>query len=203
MRRQGRITEWHDAQGYGFITPNGSADRIFLHVTALRSRARRPQENDLVTYIMARDGNGRLRAEQVDHAALRRRRSPRSGFNPLLLGLTVLFLIVIGALAVAGKIPRFIALAYFALSVTTCWVYARDKSAAQSGRWRTPENTLHLLALIGGWPGALFAQQLLRHKSSKPSFQWLFWTIVSINIAALLWLLSPRGARAVAALIGA
>ncbi|MDP3638593.1 MAG: DUF1294 domain-containing protein, partial [Azonexus sp.] len=71
--------------------------------------------------------------------------------------------------------------------------YALDKSAAQGGRWRTQESTLHLLALIGGWPGALIAQNRLRHKSRKTSFQLVFWMTVLLNCGGLGWLLSTPG----------
>ncbi|WP_258072010.1 DUF1294 domain-containing protein [Xanthomonas arboricola] len=66
-------------------------------------------------------------------------------------------------------------------------VYRLDKSAAQRGRQRTPEATLHLIALLGGWPGALLAQALFRHKSSKAAFQLRFWITVVANVAALYW----------------
>ncbi|MBB5863388.1 DUF1294 domain-containing protein [Xanthomonas sp. 3058] len=65
--------------------------------------------------------------------------------------------------------------------------YRGDKRAAQRGRQRTPEATLHLIALLGGWPGALLAQQLFRHKSSKATFQLRFWITVVLNIIALCW----------------
>ncbi|MEA5441595.1 DUF1294 domain-containing protein [Cyanobium gracile] len=77
---------------------------------------------------------------------------------------------------------------YIGLSVMTFLSYAFDKSAAIHGRWRTPEKTLHLLGLAGGWPGALLAQQLLRHKCSKPSFIASFWITVVVNVAAfVIW----------------
>jgi uncharacterized membrane protein YsdA (DUF1294 family) len=73
-------------------------------------------------------------------------------------------------------------------SLLTFLVYAFDKSAAVSGRWRTAEQTLHLFGLIGGWPGALLAQQLLRHKTSKQSFISVFWFTVILNVCAfVLW----------------
>lgn len=63
--------------------------------------------------------------------------------------------------------------------------YAVDKSAAQRGAWRTSEQTLHLLALLGGWPAAWWAQQWMRHKSSKASFRMVYWCTVLLHSAAL------------------
>ena len=83
--------------------------------------------------------------------------------------------------AVAG-----IVFLYVAASVAAFVAYGVDKSAAQSGRWRTPERTLHVLSLIGGWPGALVAQRVFRHKSRKPSFRAAFYTTVAVNCLALL-----------------
>jgi uncharacterized membrane protein YsdA (DUF1294 family) len=77
-------------------------------------------------------------------------------------------------------------LAYLGLSVLAFIVYALDKSAAVSGRWRTPESTMHLISLAGGWPGALIAQQLLRHKTSKQSFVYAFWFAVLINVSVFV-----------------
>jgi uncharacterized membrane protein YsdA (DUF1294 family) len=81
-----------------------------------------------------------------------------------------------------------IAVFYLAVSLVTAIAYAIDKSAAQSGRWRTRETTLHFLSLIGGWPGALVAQTLFRHKSQKRSFRLIFWATVVANCSALAWL---------------
>ena len=83
-----------------------------------------------------------------------------------------------------------IAVVYIIASVVTVVVYAADKSAARSGSWRISESVLHLLAVIGGWPGALIAQRLFHHKSRKVSFQITFWTTVIVNCAALAWYLS-------------
>jgi uncharacterized membrane protein YsdA (DUF1294 family) len=69
----------------------------------------------------------------------------------------------------AGRLPLWSLGAAAAINLLTFVTYAMDKSAAQSGRWRTPEKHLHLLSLAGGWAGAWCAQQWLRHKSSKRS----------------------------------
>jgi len=82
----------------------------------------------------------------------------------------------------------FLALAaLYAVASVACFIaYARDKSAARKGRRRTPECTLLLLGLAGGWPGGLAAQQLLRHKSAKTSFLIKFWLTVLVNLALLI-----------------
>ncbi|MEN9373154.1 MAG: hypothetical protein RIR79_706 [Pseudomonadota bacterium] len=68
------------------------------------------------------------------------------------------------------------------MSMVTFIVYAVDKNAARRNAYRVSEKTLHVLALLGGWPGALLAQQMLRHKSVKPQFRLLFWLTVCGNI---------------------
>lgn len=64
------------------------------------------------------------------------------------------------------------------LSLFAFFAYRSDKRRAETGAWRVPEMTLHLIALIGGWPGAFLAQRTFRHKTSKFSFQVVFWMVV-------------------------
>jgi uncharacterized membrane protein YsdA (DUF1294 family) len=78
---------------------------------------------------------------------------------------------------------------YLIASTITFIVYGIDKAAAIGGVWRIPEAFLHLLGLAGGWPGALIAQRIFRHKSRKASFQVAFWIVAALNTAAALWLL--------------
>lgn len=92
---------------------------------------------------------------------------------------------------------------YGIASLVTYVVYSIDKNAARKGTWRTPEAQLHLLALIGGWPGAMAAQQTLRHKSKKPSFRFVFWITVFLNGAGTAWILSPKGFSRLNALVDA
>lgn len=89
---------------------------------------------------------------------------------------------------------------YLGMSLLAIVAYARDKHAATVDGWRTAESTLHLIALAGGWPGALWARQLLRHKSSKKSFSRVFHLTVATNVALLGWLLSPPGRKWLASL---
>ncbi len=68
------------------------------------------------------------------------------------------------------------------LSLVTFLVYWLDKDAAQFREWRIPERTLQWLSVLGGWPGALLAQGVLRHKTRKLRFQVWFWMAVVINL---------------------
>ncbi|CAN5551168.1 hypothetical protein BH09PSE5_BH09PSE5_16040 [soil metagenome] len=79
------------------------------------------------------------------------------------------------------------------ISLVTFVAYWRDKRAAQSGGWRTSEQALHMLAFIGGWPGAWLAQRLLRHKSSKHSFLSTFkLTVFAHGLVLIGWAFSGR-----------
>ena len=71
-------------------------------------------------------------------------------------------------------------------SSITYGLYALDKIRAQQGEWRISENTLHLLELAGGWPGALLAQEYVRHKTVKTSYQFTFWFMVGGNLVLLI-----------------
>lgn len=205
MRFQGRITNWKDDQGYGFITPNGGGEPLFVHIKAFVRRQARPVGDEIVTYELQQDKQGRLRASEVEfvRATGRQRVVTNTGPGRWPLALAGLFFAFLGAATIAGKMHPLLLAFYAAISITAFIAYALDKSAARDGRWRIAENTLHLLALLGGWPGALLAQYRLRHKSSKPSFLIVFWATVLLNCGALGMLLTSAGSRALRTAFGA
>jgi uncharacterized membrane protein YsdA (DUF1294 family) len=82
------------------------------------------------------------------------------------------------------QVPWWVLPASFLLNLATFFAYWQDKYAAQKRRWRIKEDTLHLWSLAGGWGGAWFAQQVLRHKSVKASFRSMYWSTVVIHCAA-------------------
>lgn len=94
-----------------------------------------------------------------------------------------------------GYTPLWVPACFLVVSLMAFAIYYKDKRAAVSGAWRTPESTLHLLALMCGWPGAVIAQQTLRHKTQKKSFRTVFWLTVTINVAAFAWLHTEEGTR--------
>lgn len=189
MHTKGKITKWNDDKGFGFITPNAAGKQVFIHISAFNNRSRRPEINQEVTYTLTTDKNGRPRAEK---ATLPIDKLSKNGTFSIIVSATFLF--IISFLAITGKIPLSLLAIYFVSSIITFAAYAFDKSAAQKGAWRTSESTLHLLSMSGGWPGAIFAQQKLRHKSKKQSFRFVFWITVLLNLGVFSWLLTPNGA---------
>ena len=68
------------------------------------------------------------------------------------------------------------------MSLATFFAYGRDKGQAATGGRRIPERTLHLMAFLGGWPGAILGQRQYRHKTQKVSFRIVFWMVLALHV---------------------
>lgn len=197
MRFEGTLTSWDDERGFGRIESTQGGEPIFVHVSAWPRGRGRPQLNQLVTFEVEIGPKGK-RAHSVQFSHVRRPSSRGARANQAEWGTATLFavpafLVAYVAVAVVWKLPLWVAGLYLLLSAAAFLAYAADKSAASSRSWRTPERTLHVLALAGGWPGALLAQQFLRHKSAKREFRRVFWATVLLNVLGLVLLASPLG----------
>jgi uncharacterized membrane protein YsdA (DUF1294 family)/cold shock CspA family protein len=115
-----------------------------------------------------------------------------------------LFLLCLGGAASLLSFTPVPLVAYPLASLAAFLMYARDKYAAIQGTWRVPESTLHAVEALGGWPGAYVAQQKMRHKTVKVSYQVSFWLIVTLHVAFwVAWLLDLGRVRTtLSALIG-
>jgi len=85
--------------------------------------------------------------------------------------------------ALVRGIPGWVDALYLGTSALCVAVYGIDKVAARRGGDRVPEAMLLSLGAIGGWPGAIVAQQVFRHKTVKRSFRTMFWLTVALNVA--------------------
>jgi uncharacterized membrane protein YsdA (DUF1294 family)/cold shock CspA family protein len=189
MRFNGTIKSWNDERGFGFIAPTQGGPDVFVHIKAFNTFPGRPQVNQRVSFQVRPGPQGKRRAVDVEFIGVKRiaRASIRRNRLPPTCGKGSLFLIPLFAVVllmacIKGDSPSWLPLVYLGVSLAMFAVYAWDKSAAQRGEWRTPEQSLHLLAIFGGWPGALIAQQTPRHKSSKREFRAVFWATVWLNI---------------------
>ncbi|GAA1694202.1 hypothetical protein GCM10009808_09110 [Microbacterium sediminicola] len=94
-------------------------------------------------------------------------------------GVFVLASLVVG-------LPLWLAAVYLVMSVVAFAAYGLDKAAAAADRRRISEKTLLTLGVLCGWPGALIAQQVFRHKTRKRSFRRMFWVTVVLNLLVLV-----------------
>ncbi|WP_406832083.1 cold shock and DUF1294 domain-containing protein [Pedococcus sp. KACC 23699] len=183
-RHEGVLKEWNDARGFGFIEPPDGGAGVFVHISAF-PRGRRPASGRKVSYVLGQDELKRPRALQVTYVGRQPAGAP--GLGPIASALTVvsLFVAVLLGLLLLGEVPSALLAAYAVLSGVALIMYRVDKVAAVNGQWRTSEATLHVIALLGGWPGALVARRVFRHKTTKEPFRSIFWCTVVANCVAL------------------
>jgi len=202
---KGKLTTWKDDKGFGFIRSRDGSQDVFLHITALKETNHRPQVGDVICYQLTADKDGRIHACNASiegvvskpmpitsYKAIKKETFKPKAKSSLILEVLILSLLPgLGAMNFAlttfNPIPLIL---YPVMSFLTFTLYADDKSRAKQRRWRVSERTLHLCEFMGGWLGAFIAQRRLRHKSSKVSYQIVFWVIVAIHIIFWLdWLL--------------
>jgi uncharacterized membrane protein YsdA (DUF1294 family)/cold shock CspA family protein len=198
VRTTGRLVKWDETRGFGFIRAAGGGPEIFVHASKFRDRGRPPHIGADLNFEVARDLQNRLSAADVrygtgggDRRPSARRRPTESGVWPAAL----LAASAIGAVTFAalnGWLPLFLPALLIGASLVAFIAYAFDKAAALNRRWRTAEQTLHLINLLGGWPGGLVASRLFRHKSKKPGFRATFYACIALNCLALGWIAWAR-----------
>lgn len=111
-------------------------------------------------------------------------------------GLIVLLVVFLVVSYFLGYTPVLLSVVILFSSLLAYIAYAKDKTAAINNGWRVPEKTLHLSSLFFGWPGAMIAQERLRHKTKKLSFRLVFWLTVFVNFSVMAMLHTPEGEKA-------
>lgn len=184
----GEIDNWDDARGFGFIQILGQKQQVFLHISALVNDSRRPQAGNRVQFHLVKDKQGKLRAEKAllisgGRVKPSRKMAPASSRFNVMIALS--FIVGLAIAYLMQHIPLWLLLYFITTSLVTFIAYAWDKRAARKQQWRVSEFKLQLLSLVGGWPGALLAQQWLRHKSSKGRFKFILWLMVLCNLTLI------------------
>ncbi|MEJ2899219.1 DUF1294 domain-containing protein [Acinetobacter sp. NS-4] len=201
MRDQGRLVEWFDEKGYGFIQPNdASKDRVFLHIKDFARQGPRPIVGCALEYTVLLDGDGRYRAQQVTYLKASQTKKnvskpkiskqPAQKLKPMQIA-CIGYILALAVFTIAGLLSGMVLLFISVINAITYWMYAQDKEAALQGNRRVPEQTLHLLSFLGGWPTAWLAQEKLRHKTQKQPFRKIYFCTIALNILLILWLISP------------
>lgn len=200
--QKGTLVMWNDPKGFGFIRPDGSEEDYFVHISVFKKgMPRRPEIGDVVHFRPA-DLPGKKRCsfalvenieeppERKPFALMPRRRSWATN----LLIITPLVLSGYLLLLAKNPIPFF---SYVVFSLLTMLLYGTDKAHAAIKSWRVPELYLHILEFMGGWPGALMAQNDFRHKTRKSLYLYIFRGIIALHLLAwaayLYWIFRQEG----------
>ena len=182
MRHNGVLVKWNEDKGFGFVQMASSQQQTFAHIKEFENRRRKPKVGDEVTFKLQQQPDGKLRATGVAYV----RESVDWWMLPILI-IAFGYIGGVGYASLVTDLPVEVSWAFALLSAVTYLLYALDKRAAQHKNQRTPEKVLHWLSVLGGWPGALIAQQQFRHKTRKTSFRVGFYFTVILNIAAVLY----------------
>jgi uncharacterized membrane protein YsdA (DUF1294 family)/cold shock CspA family protein len=198
VRETGVVKAWNADRGFGFIERRDAPD-LFLHIKAFPRDAADPAVGSPVTFEVETQPDGKQRAAHTrlaDEVYV----PPVKPTSPILGALAILAFAAIYVLVDLnwGPVPLWVLAVYIVVSVVTYVSYAIDKSAARRRRRRVAETSLILLGMFCGWPGAILAQQLLRHKTAKLSFRAVFWVSVLINVFVFVALNAPGVAQAIA-----
>ena len=204
---QGTLTNWNDDRGFGFIKPDGGGQDIFVNIKAFGRVSERPTNGAKLSFEVELGAEGKKRATRVEcirsagaigqrtQPAKRSRRpasaaSTGASWPVLALVSFAIFAVLYAWATFRWGVHYYVLLGYLALSGWTYVMYMHDKTAAELGEWRVSEGGLHLLGLLGGWPGANLAQHFLRHKSKKTSFRVKHWVMVCLNLGVFAFMAS-------------
>ncbi len=167
-RTEAQLVDWDDQRGFGFARLPGGTERIFVHIKSLNPDMPRPKAGDQLELHVIAGRKGRPAAQDVDIiSAATGKALPLS----LHLATSAILLILLQVGLMMGRVPLWLATLYVSLGAASLVAYSWDKKAARLGLWRISETRMLLIDLFGGIIGGLLAQNLFRHKRSKPSFQ--------------------------------
>lgn len=202
VRESGVVKAWNPERGFGFVERDAAPD-LFLHIKAFPRDTPEPVVGSRVSFVVETGPDGKLRAalaRSADVAYV----PPVRPTSPIIGALAILAFASIYSLVEVywGPVPLWVLFLYVGVSAVTFGAYAIDKSAARLKQRRVAETSLILLGMLGGWPGAILAQQLLRHKTTKESFRAVFWTSVLINVFVFVALNAPGVVESLAEVLG-
>lgn len=198
MTKRATITRWNADKGFGFMRSADTPADIFFHIKDWRGVDATPRPGLTVDYEEIHVGGKGPRgvavrpAAQARAAASRDRpqrpaaaRSESSG-SGVSRPVAAAWMALVAGGCISGRLPLWVLPAFALLNLATFFAYSFDKYKARKGQWRTPEQTLHWFALLGGWPAAMVARHDLRHKSSKKSFIDRDHGMAVLNVLAML-----------------
>lgn len=197
-KEQGRIVHFHADKKFGFIQYRGNRE-IFFHQRQFRA-GRTPIIGEMVVFEITKDKAGRDCADNVQELAFvqkqqarrqqyeiyQERQEQKNGLLNAICGFATMYFVIMTALSLMTDVPNYLPVYYVALGLVSFLMYHKDKQSAQTGQWRTPELSLHMIDGLGGWIGASFAHRLLDHKATKANFRTMFYATIALHIMVVI-----------------
>lgn len=196
MRRSGELVQWNNKGGFGFVRDDAGHD-FYVHISKLAPDQSRPRIGDIMSFEIASGRKGRPAAVDVLVTAsvpapvptMRDVKRMPEGVSRFKLGLrtgaaTIMTLLILWAIG-TGKAPVWLGGVYALMGAASALLYRFDKLYAMNNTWRVSETNLHAVDLFGGIIGGLSAQEVYRHKTVKPRFVAMTWTIALIHTLGL------------------
>lgn len=198
MRRSGELVQWNNKGGFGFVRDTAGHD-FYVHISKLAPDQGRPRIGDRLDFEIASGRKGRPAAVNVVVAASApaaqpsmrdvKRMPERERISRFKLGLrtgaaTIMTLLILWAIG-TGRAPVWLGGIYALMGAASALLYRFDKLYALNGTWRVSETNLHVVDLFCGIIGGLSAQEVYRHKTVKPRFVAMTWTIALVHTLGL------------------
>lgn len=188
-RMKGRLVNWNEERGFGFMAPEDGSGDAFVHVSDFLKEGRHIELNHDYEFEIVTGKDGRRKARRV-RTIVAEKAGPSTLSKVLQRGPRILvipaFLFIVVAIATVQPVSSNWFVIYGVASVACFAGYGLDKRAANQKQWRVSETILLLIGLVGGWPGGIIGQETFRHKTQKKAFRTLFWMSVAINMAAFV-----------------
>lgn len=192
MRANGKIVDWDSASNSGYALAKAGGSRVFIEAKDFEDSGYKAVIGQQIKFEISEPKRGKPIGKSIQFVGpkIAKRKLPILG---LVWGAIVTIAGLIGWLLISQALPKALIIYYGAVSVISFISYYIDKRAARKDLWRIRERTLQLWSMLGGWPGALLAQGMFRHKIRKLSFMVIFWGIVGLHLSLLFYYLTAEG----------
>lgn len=210
---KGKISDWKDDKGFGFIREHEQSDKIFFHISDIKTKGRRPKIDDSVEFEIAQDSQKRLKAKNIVIESLPAKQGQQVNYSNVeppkktvidYLSIAVLFISIGVCTFIFYKtqdVNKIILLGVFVIisviiflrektpkeKVFTC---ARCKSIADFDKrtiqaWNAGFDKLYCIACHKQWLEAHSQQQVIRSRQSTSGCLGIFVLFVLLPILML------------------
>ena len=111
MQYKGKIADWNNEKGFGFINPDEGGKNVFVHISSFADRQARPMANQAVSYELKADEKGRIQAIKVVCSTGRFARTALPMYAVFPLIFSVFFIVFLALMVLTEQLGRLVTLA--------------------------------------------------------------------------------------------